>query len=42
MVVRLKKALKEELLSSPEVRLVEPGTLERTIFKARRIVDKII
>jgi phenylacetate-CoA ligase len=37
---RLKKALKEELLVTPEVQLLPFGTLERTTFKAKRIVDK--
>lgn len=40
VATRLRKALKQELLASPEIRLVEPGTLERTTFKARRVVDK--
>jgi phenylacetate-CoA ligase len=36
---RLRQALRQELLCSPEVTLVPPGTLERTTFKAKRIVD---
>jgi phenylacetate-CoA ligase len=34
---RLRRALRDELLCSPEVRVVLPGTLERTTFKARRV-----
>ena len=34
---RLKKALREELVVTPEVELVKLGTLERTEFKAKRI-----
>jgi phenylacetate-CoA ligase len=36
---RLHQALRGELGCTPEVRLVAPGTLERTTFKAKRIVD---
>ena len=36
---RLRQALRDELLCSPEVRLVPAGSLERTTFKAKRIVD---
>ena len=39
LATRLRQALRAELLCSPEVRLVTPGTLERTTFKAKRIVD---
>lgn len=37
---RLQKALKEEPLVTPETRIEKFGTLERTTFKAKRIVDK--
>ncbi|MBM4330130.1 MAG: phenylacetate--CoA ligase [Deltaproteobacteria bacterium] len=37
---RLQKDLKEELLVTPGIRLESFGTLERTTFKAKRIVDK--
>ena len=37
---RLRKDLKEELLVTPEIRIENFGTLERTTFKAKRIVDK--
>ena len=36
---RLKKGLKEELLVTPEVNIKPLGSLERTTFKAKRIVD---
>jgi phenylacetate-CoA ligase len=36
---RLKKGLKEELLVTPEVAIKPLGSLERTTFKAKRIVD---
>jgi phenylacetate-CoA ligase len=36
---RLRQALRDELLCSPELRLVPAGSLERTTFKAKRIVD---
>ena len=36
---RLRGALREELLVTPEIRLEQFGTLERTTFKAQRIVD---
>lgn len=39
LTARLRRALREELLCTPEVRLVAAGTLERTTFKAKRIVD---
>lgn len=39
LVERLRGAFKEALLVTPEVRIVPFGTLERTVFKARRIVD---
>ena len=35
----LKKGLKEELLVTPEVAIKPHGSLERTTFKAKRIVD---
>jgi phenylacetate-CoA ligase len=37
---RLRKDLREELLVTPEIRIEDFGTLERTTFKARRIADK--
>lgn len=37
---RLRKDLREELLVSPEIRIENFGTLERTTFKAKRIIDK--
>ena len=37
---RLEQALKEELNVTPKVRLVRKGELERTMFKAQRIVEK--
>ena len=40
LVDALKKALREELSVTPEVEVVDPGTLPRTEFKAKRIVDK--
>ncbi|MBI4491910.1 MAG: phenylacetate--CoA ligase [Chloroflexi bacterium] len=36
---RLTRALREELLVTPQVRLEPFGTLERTAFKAKRILD---
>lgn len=36
---RLRHDLREELLVTPEVRIVAPGTLERTTFKAKRLLD---
>lgn len=36
---RIRRALREALGVTPDVRLVAPGTLERTVFKARRTVD---
>ncbi len=38
-IAALRNALKEELLVTPEVRLVKFGTLERTAFKAKRLID---
>jgi len=37
---RLRKALREELIVTPEVALLKPGTLARTTFKAKRIEDQ--
>ena len=37
---RLQKDLKEELMVTPVIRIENFGTLERTTFKAKRIVDK--
>ena len=36
---RLKTALREELVVTPEIEIVNPGTLTRTEFKAKRIED---
>ena len=40
LVEQVKKALKTELLVTPDVTLQPFGTLERTTFKAKRIVDQ--
>lgn len=40
LVERLRRALRQELLVTPEVELQPIGTLERTTFKARRVIDK--
>ena len=37
---RLRKDLREELRVTPEIRIEPFGTLERTTFKAKRILDK--
>ncbi|MBI5968504.1 MAG: phenylacetate--CoA ligase [Deltaproteobacteria bacterium] len=37
---RLQKDLREELLVTPVIRIENFGTLERTTFKAKRIIDK--
>jgi phenylacetate-CoA ligase len=37
---RLRKDLREELMVTPEIRVEPFGTLERTTFKAKRILDK--
>ena len=37
---RVKRALRQELMVTPEIELVKPGTLERTTFKAKRIEDR--
>ncbi len=37
---RLRKDLREELMVTPEIRIENFGTLERTTFKAKRIADK--
>ena len=37
--VKLRQALREELVVTPEVEIAEPGTLARTEFKAKRIED---
>lgn len=39
VVDRLRKALREELVVTPEIEIVKPGTLTRTEFKAKRIED---
>lgn len=36
----LRRALREELVVTPEIEIVKPGTLARTEFKAKRIEDK--
>jgi phenylacetate-CoA ligase len=36
---RLKRTLREELVVTPEIEMVKPGTLARTEFKAKRIED---
>lgn len=35
-----RKALKEGLMVTPEIRIENLGTLERTTLKAKRIMDK--
>lgn len=40
LTARLKNRLKSECSCTPEVRLVPAGTLERTTFKAKRVVDR--
>lgn len=37
---KVKLAFREELEVTPEIELVECGTLERTMFKAKRVVDE--
>ena len=37
---KLKRSFKEELQVTPQLKLVKFGTLERTMFKAKRVVDK--
>jgi phenylacetate-CoA ligase len=39
VMTRLRSGLREELLVTPEIRLEPFGTLERTTFKAQRILD---
>ena len=39
LITALKKALREELAVTPGVEIVSPGTLPRTEFKAKRILD---
>jgi phenylacetate-coenzyme A ligase PaaK-like adenylate-forming protein len=39
-VSRLRGDLKQELMVTPEIRIETFGTLERTTFKAKRIIDK--
>jgi len=36
---RVRRALREALGVTPDVRLVDSGTLERAVFKARRVID---
>jgi len=38
LTAAVRKALREQCLVTPAVRLVPPGTLERTAFKAKRVV----
>jgi phenylacetate-CoA ligase len=40
LVRRLQNDLKQELMVTPEIRVEKFGTLERTTFKAKRIVDR--
>ncbi len=40
LVRRLQNDLKQELMVTPEIRIENFGTLERTTFKAKRIIDK--
>jgi phenylacetate-CoA ligase len=40
LLSRLRKSLKEELLVTPEVSIQPAGSLERTTFKAKRLVDR--
>jgi phenylacetate-CoA ligase len=40
LVRRLRGDLKQELMVTPEIRVENFGTLERTTFKAKRIIDK--
>ncbi len=37
---QLERGVKEECKVLPEIKFVPPGTLKRTIFKAKRIIDK--
>jgi phenylacetate-CoA ligase len=37
---RIREALRESLLVAPAVEIVPPGAMERTAFKARRVVDR--
>jgi len=37
---KLKQALRAELVVTPELELVKPGTLERAMFKAKRVEDE--
>lgn len=37
---RVRHALREALLVGPGVRIVPPGSIERTAFKAKRVVDR--
>jgi phenylacetate-CoA ligase len=37
---KVKRAFQEELEVTPGLELVESGTLERTMFKAKRVEDK--
>jgi len=40
VIPQLKNRLKEECSVTPEIQFVPFGTLERTTFKAKRIIDK--
>ena len=37
---RLRRALREALLVAPGVRIVAPGSIERTAFKSKRVIDR--
>ena len=37
---KLKQALRTELVVTPNLELVKPGTLERAMFKAKRVEDE--
>lgn len=37
---RVRAALREALLVTPAVQVVPAGTMERTAFKARRVIDR--
>ena len=36
---RIKNKIKSELMVTPKVELIEPGTLPRTTGKSRRVID---
>jgi phenylacetate-CoA ligase len=37
---RVRGALREALLVAPAVRIISPGSIERTAFKAKRVIDR--